>query len=159
MQRLTGKQWRYIHDELLGSEVTREKLESLKSPEELHAFAGAYDLDHGVLPLRWVAEHACCDRGTAVMVFWMVDPARCQAFSTREECPEAERDRWDLLQHIMRRDALGGYPGTAIRYDPDEDGILEEPDHEPAWEIPEALLAQELGEDFPDYWEEFESCA
>ncbi len=157
MRRLNEAQCRYIHDGLVVPGVQKAEFDRLTQAGELHEFALAWDWKLGCGPMRWVVESPLCDRGTALLVFWSAQPARLQPYGTREACPAPLREAWDLAQAIIRRDALGAYAHTSIRFDPDEDGLLEEPDGTPAWDIPEAMLVQPHGHDFPDTCEEFEA--
>jgi hypothetical protein len=49
-------------------------LSQVETPEELHEFVDRWNWDGGSEPIRRVLAHPLCDRGTALMVYWRLEP-------------------------------------------------------------------------------------
>jgi hypothetical protein len=107
-------------------DITRRRFEAALAemgPQELHQYAGNYNCDSGVDGLRAVIRHPCCDRGTALMVFWRLGPGWYFQYPDADEVPGYERDWYDLLTEIQARYVAGSFEGSAIAVDPrNQDG-------------------------------------
>lgn len=96
----------------------------LQTSEELHYFAAPYNWDAMRLePLRWVLSHPPCDKGTAVMLYWMCQPKSLYAkYANREQVDKYDLEAYDLIKEIEEKILAGyyirqnlGYPTTASR--------------------------------------------
>jgi hypothetical protein len=99
------------------------------SAEELHAFVREMNWDGGGADrLRRVLAHPQCDRGTALMIYWLARPTFYLAYETRDRVrdelwPSALED-YDMLRDIERRFAEGEFASADIAFDPtNDDGI------------------------------------
>lgn len=101
-------------------------LAGLKAPEELHAYASHYNWDDGARGLRHVIESSACDRGTALMIYWLTDGIFA------DERPDCGGDVWDLAMRIESLFLSGFYTRCEFRFDPRDMGgdwrfILQKP--------------------------------
>ena len=102
-------------------------LAQIESPEELHAFADQWNWDRGTPPMRRVLDHSLCDRGTALMIYWRIDPVFFlnPKHDTRKKVeavlwPDAII-HWDILRQIERRLAANDFRSARIPFDPTND--------------------------------------
>src|SRR5690349_9296432 len=96
-------------------EVRRAAVATLATPEELHAFALHYNWDDGVELLTLIIRNPMCDRGTALMLYWLTDGIFAQR---AEEISRYQGHVYALAMEIERRFLAGFYTGAAIRFDP-----------------------------------------
>ena len=102
-------------------------LAQVESPEELHEFVDRWNWDGGTEPIRRALAHPRCDRGTALMVYWRIDPIfyLLPEHNTREKVrtnlwPDA-LVHWDMLRDIERRLAGNDFETARVPYDPAND--------------------------------------
>ncbi len=108
-------------DEREDDEVTARALDALfgalESPLELHFCAIGFNWDTSVDELRRLVDHPLCDRGTALAIFWLGQPAHHYA-GPLSRMAEDELAVRRLLEAIERRYDGRGYASEEIRFDP-----------------------------------------
>jgi exonuclease VII small subunit len=65
-----------------------EYAEDLSSPEELHAFMLNWNWDYGIAEPEMVLDHPSCDKGTALLMYFLGGAGYHRQFSSREEVPD-----------------------------------------------------------------------
>ncbi len=106
----------------------RKGFETVEStPDEMHSVAQRYNWDWGLAPLKWIAKHAQCDRGTALMIYWMGSPHWYTQYAKPADVPSHEKDTFGLLSAIEKRYVKGGYERSEFRFDPRADDSRGEP--------------------------------
>jgi len=97
------------------------------TPDEMHQVVQRYNWDWGLAPLKWIAKHEQCDRGTALMIYWRGAPHWYTQYAKASDVPTHERDTFGLLRTIEKRYLKGGYELAEIRFDPRADDSRSEP--------------------------------
>jgi len=93
--------------------VFRNNLAKCTSPLELHCVAANLNWDNGLTGLLAVLDHPLCDQGTALLLYWLGEPA--YSFSTD---PAAVEEETAFLVDIQSRYLANGYPRSLIATDP-----------------------------------------
>ncbi|MCA9170433.1 MAG: DUF4274 domain-containing protein [Planctomycetales bacterium] len=93
----------------------RATISGAESSEELHQFVYYYNWDDGVKQLQWVLNHPLCDQGTALLAFWLGEPAFYFQYRNRMEVPEWGRPNWTFLQKTSNRYLNGGFERCTIK--------------------------------------------
>jgi len=96
------------------------------SAEELHAFVNVMNWDGGGADrLSRVLAHPLCDRGTALMIYWLARPRFYIKYGTRERVRDelwpSALDDYDLLCDIERRFAANDFATADIPFNPADD--------------------------------------
>ncbi len=127
------------------SAVQRAAFTELQTPEELHAFASHYNWDDGIRDMRGVIENPLCDRGTALMIYWLTDGVFLL------DRPQYGGEVWDLAMEIEKRFLSGFYLGRNFCFDPGGSG---QPDGEAeARRVPKEMKMATPGEIVDASWE------
>jgi hypothetical protein len=102
-------------------------LAEVNTPEELHEFVDHWNWDGGTEPIRRALAHPLCDRGTALMVYWRIDPIFYlkPEHDTRAKVeanlwPDAVV-HWDMLREIEQRLAANRFRTAEVAFDPMND--------------------------------------
>ncbi|HEX4797434.1 MAG TPA: DUF4274 domain-containing protein [Humisphaera sp.] len=102
-------------------------LGQIETPEELHEFVDRWNWDGGTKPIQRALAHPLCDRGTALMVYWRMEPIffLTPDHDTREKVtaklwPDAVV-HWDMLRELERRLAANQFRTAQVPYDPTND--------------------------------------
>jgi hypothetical protein len=102
-------------------------LGQVESSEELHEFVDRWNWDGGSEPIRRALAHPLCDRGTALMAYWRIDPLFYlkPEHDTRAKVelklwPDA-LVHWDMLRDIERRLTSNEFRSARMPYDPTSD--------------------------------------
>lgn len=122
-KQLTKEQLEYI--ESLFDHCEIKDLKKLKTPEELQLFANYHNRGGGEYAYRWVIENPKCDRGTALMVYWMTDPVDFyKEYAKEDEVPAHAYDMYETMKEIEKRIKSGFYKNQKFKYDPVAGGNL-----------------------------------
>ena len=108
----------YLLYECEDDAVFARTLAQISSPAELHAFAYDFNWDCGVEELRAVLEHPLCDRGTALMIYWLGDPMYFADFSTADDVPDVNRDGYRFIKFVESQLVADRFTSNEIRFDP-----------------------------------------
>jgi len=95
--------------------------------DEMHEVVQRYNWDSGTAPLKWIAKHELCDRGTALMIYWMGSPHWYTQYAKAKDVAAHEKDTYGLLTAIEKRYLEGGYERSELRFDPRADDSRGEP--------------------------------
>lgn len=93
-------------------------------PDELHHFAERWNGDGGTETIRSLVRNPACDRGTALMVYWLAQPEFYLQYASRGEVPEHAHDGYDLVTELEGRLLAGEFATSRIAYDPLSDGLM-----------------------------------
>ena len=91
------------------------------TPDEWHQVAWNWNWDSGVEALQWIIRQPMCDRGTALLVYWMGGPRYLAQYTERTEVPHYSLEHYDLLMEIERGYLTGRYTGAEIAFDTHDD--------------------------------------
>jgi hypothetical protein len=94
-------------------------LSKIESSEELHQFAGHFNSDGGVDVLRKVINHRLCDKGTALMVYFLLRPGYYYRQLERNKpfMPD-QQDAFNLLAEIEEKCQKNAFSSSIINFDP-----------------------------------------
>ena len=111
---LTGEQLRLVEAALYGEEkeARRAAVAAFRTPEEIHAFVDHFNWDSDIDVLKLALESPHCDRGTALMAYWLTD-----VFEMAER-PKYGGEVWEIAMEIERRYLAGEYRSRRFRFDP-----------------------------------------
>ena len=110
------------------------------SSSEQYFLASKYNWDDGTIVLDWIIDSPKCDKGTAVMIFWMAEPDYYFDYS-EETVDDWARDVWKLLQKIIKKLKNNEFNKSKFAFNPKKSGY--KTDWESAkeiWELPEILI-------------------
>jgi hypothetical protein len=96
----------------------RRIVEEMETPEELHQFVSNYNWDDGIDRLQWVISHPLCDQGTALLVFWLSDPAYFYEFPKVTDVSKWARPQWTFLKTIEQKYLDRSFSSQKIKVDP-----------------------------------------
>ena len=93
----------------------------IDSSLELHAFAEQYNWDSGTTRLEAILNHPCCDRGTALMIYWFGDPVYFAEVSSEGDVPRVNREGYGFLKRAESLLRADHFQYNQIRFDPTAD--------------------------------------
>lgn len=94
-------------------------LSSLSDPLELHLFASSWNGDRGPAPLLQIVQHAFCDAGTALWLYWENDPEFYSHFRSEADADDDEtRIMLKLSRTIEDRFQRGDFASSVVSFDP-----------------------------------------
>jgi hypothetical protein len=103
----------------LGGADAADAVATFTTAEELHQYALNVNVNDGLLPIRSLAEHPACDRGTALYVFWQfTDLFDTLDASPRETAADPEWDAAGLLARIAERLRTNAFRSAEVAFDP-----------------------------------------
>ena len=129
-----------------GEEITPdfEVFQGLSSAEQYY-LASIYNWDDGTTVLDWIIDSPKCDRGTAIMIFWMAEPDYYFDF-TLETIDDWAKDVWLLLQKIISKMRNEAFTTSNFGFSPAENGYQTNWDSANGiWELPDALVKGTTG--------------
>lgn len=88
------------------------------SSAEWHQFVLHYNFDDGMEPFFWLARQKVCDKGTALLLYWMLHP---DFYHTNEDSRDSED--YALIKEIEERFCSGFYESEIFFFDPHEEWI------------------------------------
>lgn len=92
------------------------------TPEEWHHVASNWNWDNGFKSLQWIIRQPNCDRGTALLIYWM-GGADHMLLGGREAVSDLFTDHFDFLKEIEDRYTSGFYNREQIVFDPADEGV------------------------------------
>ena len=95
-----------------------ETLQRIESSAELHAFAQQINWDGGFDELDAVLGHPQCDRGTALMIYWLGEPAYFAEFTSVDDVPDVNQPLKHFLNRVETRLLTDQFKSDKIRFDP-----------------------------------------
>jgi len=129
---------------------------AMTSPEELFLFAHHSSGDLEPNEWRRVIDNPLCDQGTALLVFWRHSPGWYYRWSSREQVPPRDLERYDLLKSIELRYLSSSFPSARIRFDPrsfrGHDLVASNEWRAGGTHVPSAMCQPSPGEPVPLLW-------
>jgi hypothetical protein len=121
VEYLASDQW-VVDDDSMDSDARSwhnfRKVLSLMSFIELHHFACNFNWDGGVDELDAVIDHPACDAGTALMIYWLGQPATCYRMAARRTICEKSDAVVSLLRKIEFKIENNVFQSNLIACDP-----------------------------------------
>jgi hypothetical protein len=96
----------------------REKLAEVQTTLELHCIAANLNWDYGTRGLTAAIDHPLCDRGTALLLYWLGEPYYALKYRTIDDVPSWDRDEYDLLKRIEEKYLSDSFAHAMIAADP-----------------------------------------
>lgn len=81
-------------------------------PDEWHRVACSWNWDAGYGILNWVVDQNACDRGTALQLFWLGEPAFYLKYRDRDDILRNARhsvDGYDFVMKVLSNWKAGRY--------------------------------------------------
>ena len=100
------------------NEEIRARIAESRNPAFLQQIAEIYNWDDGFEVPKDIAEHASCDRATALTLFWLAEGISLYDGSI-EEVAEEEREWADFCRLLGQRLVDGHYPLGVTSFDPE----------------------------------------
>ena len=76
------------------------------------------DTTMAVDALEAVLEHPLCDRGTALMIYWLGEPTYFADFASDEDVPEVNRSLKEFLNRVQNQLMSEQFKSNTICFDP-----------------------------------------
>ena len=116
-----------------------ETFKSLSSAEQ-YFLVSEYNWDDGTIVLDWIIDSTKCDKGTAIMIFWMAEPDYYFDY-TEETIDDWGKDVWKLLQKIITKFKNKEFKKSIFAFNPIRNGYRTDWDSAIGiWELPEELI-------------------
>lgn len=96
-----------------------DKLNSLKTSEELHYLATILNWDIHLPILQWISENPLCTKATGLMMFWLAQPKDFTKYMFQAEIKEGQ-DVFHLIKTIMVNYQNNFYKESEIHYNPED---------------------------------------
>lgn len=113
------------------------------NPEELHYFAETWNWDGGFEALQMLLNNPSCDRGTALMIYWLAQPVfYYQQYADLSQVPPDHEDEYDFIDEIENWLLGNSFETNQIQFIPTPEiiGCYELANYPYARLIPEELL-------------------
>lgn len=106
----------------VNSELSYQKL----TAAELHQFVQHWNYDDGIEPFKWIIKQKYLDKGTALCLYWMLQPDYFCKFKNEDEIKEAfNYETYLLIKEIEERYVSGFYKEENFSFDPKEEFLNE----------------------------------
>lgn len=96
----------------------RRELDSIESAIELHEFCRQFNWDGGFEELEAVLHHRVCDRGTALMMYWLAEPVYFLDFDNPNDIPSVNRPLSQFVNTVRDMLLKNQFDSNQIRFDP-----------------------------------------
>ena len=112
----------------------------IESSAELHALAQQINWDGGFDELHAVLKHPLCDRGTALMIYWLGEPKYFAEFTSDDDVPDVNRPLKEFLDYVEDQLMTEQFKSNTICFDPMADSnVVQRRKIENIASIPSAL--------------------
>ncbi|WP_409417277.1 DUF4274 domain-containing protein [Flavobacterium sp. PS2] len=93
---------------------------------ELHQFVQHWNYDDGIEPFDWIIKQKHCDKGTALCLYWFLQPDYFCKFANEDEAKEdINYESYKLIKEIEQRYCAGFYEDENFSFNP-KDEFLDE---------------------------------
>ena len=94
------------------------------SPKERQLLAIDWNFDNSKEVIKWIAEQPDTDKGTALFLYWYMNPQFFKKYENRRECEE--EDNWaledfDIVETLEKNYISGFYKNQKYAFDPKND--------------------------------------
>jgi Domain of unknown function (DUF4274) len=93
----------------------------IRTSYQLHSYMTKYNWDFGLEIPYWAIRNPLCDRGTALMIYWMAGAGYFCRFKYRSDVPAYKLDRYDLIVEIEEKYISNFYTRNDIKFVPFSD--------------------------------------
>ncbi|MGH1338946.1 MAG: DUF4274 domain-containing protein [Aureispira sp.] len=94
----------------------------LSPAEKLFKKARKHNWDNGYRQLYSILENKDCDKGTALMMYWLSSPQYFTQFATAEECESYNRDNYLFVKQVEK--VFPTIKNEVIIYSPKADNMI-----------------------------------
>ncbi|MCE9647411.1 MAG: DUF4274 domain-containing protein [Chloroflexi bacterium] len=94
---------------------------AIKTSRQLHEYMSKYNWDFGTEIPYWAIRNPLCDRGTALMIYWMAGAGYFCRYKSRDDIPSYKTERYDLILEIEGNYLSNFYTKNDIKFDPVSD--------------------------------------
>ena len=103
-----------VYNAILAAEEGRKLYKKL-SPAEWHQFVQNYNYDNGLEPFVWLAKQPECDKGTALCLYWYLQPDYYKGDVPKDDINYPD---YALIKDIEKRFLSGFYQNEQFSFDP-----------------------------------------
>ena len=94
------------------------------SPKERQLLAIDWNFDNSKEVIQWIAEQPDTDKGTALFLYWYINPQYFKQYENREDCKK--KDSWlledyDIVETLEKNYLSGFYKNQKYAFDPKND--------------------------------------
>lgn len=94
------------------------------TPKERQLLAIDWNFDNSKEVIKWIAEQPDTDKGTALFLYWYMNPQFFKKYNDRNECEE--EDSWaledfDIVESLEKNYISGFYKNQKYAFDPKND--------------------------------------
>ncbi|MEO8253972.1 MAG: DUF4274 domain-containing protein [Flavobacterium sp.] len=126
----------------VNSEMSYQKL----AAPELHQFVQHWNYDDGIEPFKWIIQQKYLDKGTALCLYWMLQPDYFCQFKTEDEIKEnLNHESYKLVKEIEEKYCSGYYQDENFSFNPKNE-FLDENSNTKC--IPQEMLVKSGGNIF-----------
>jgi hypothetical protein len=110
---------------VVSSLASRRKTLTVKeaAPGQMDRFVRHWNWDCGDDPINWIVRQPRCDLGTAMRVYWVMEPNWFRQWVKQADAPAFAREHWTMLHEVQDRILSGFYKSRDIAFDPQRDVI------------------------------------
>ena len=106
----------------VSNEMSYQKL----TTAELHQFVQHWNYDDGIEPFKWIIKQKYLDKGTALCLYWMLQPDYFCKFKNEEEIKDDFNvETYQLIKEIEEKYTSGFYEEENFAFDPKEEFLDE----------------------------------
>ena len=94
------------------------------TPEERHLLAMSWNFDNPKKVIKWIVDQPDTDKGTILMLYWLMSPDFSKQYASRGECESGNSwylEDYDIIQTIERNYLAGVYKSQRYAFDPRHD--------------------------------------
>lgn len=122
MEELFNKKSKNRVLKAVNNEMSYQKL----TTPELHQFVQNWNYDDGIEPFEWIIKQKYLDKGTALCLYWMLQPDYFCRFESEAEIKEdINYETYQLVKEIEQRYVSGFYTDQNFSFDPKEEFLDE----------------------------------
>jgi hypothetical protein len=102
----------------VNNEISYQKL----TAAELHQFVQNWNYDDGIEPFEWIIKQQYLDKGTALCLYWMLQPDYFCDFKSEDEIQEdLNYESYKIIKEIEEKYIGGFYQDENFSFDPNEE--------------------------------------
>lgn len=94
------------------------------SPEARQKLLMCWNFDNSLKVIKWIAEQPDTDKGTALFLYWYMEPSFQKKFANREECEKESSwylETYDMLATLEKNYTSGFYKNQIYAFNPQKD--------------------------------------
>ncbi|HAB52522.1 MAG TPA: hypothetical protein DCE80_10205 [Ignavibacteriales bacterium] len=157
MKKLTQKRIKFLVDNFFEQpDIDYSLFDSIQNREELHFIAEIFNWDYDIELLKRIINNPICDKGTALLIYWLSCPGFYTQFDSIDEV-DINPEVFELIKEIENNFNSDFYKCEQIAFDPTNDkkfGNIAKSNGEEdgdKWHIDKKLFKPTNGKPFPKY--------